>query len=74
MVRDSCGVLETPPKSENWEYHGGLWCRGNEMIVVGCDLQQEVCAQAHATLYASHFGQERTLNLARRFFWWSKMK
>ena len=44
------------------------------MIVAGCDLQQEVVAQAHDTPYAGHFGQDRTLDLARRFFWWPKMR
>ena len=44
------------------------------MIVAGCDLQREVVAQAHDTPYAGHFGQDITLDLARRFFWWPKMR
>ena len=62
------------PTQKNWEYRGGLWYRGNQVIVAGCDLQREVVARAHDTPYAGHFGQDRILDLARRFFWWPKMR
>ena len=66
--------LKLLPTQKNWEYRGGLWYRGNQVIVAGSDLQREVVAQAHDTPYAGHFGQDRTLDLARRFFWWPKMR
>lgn len=59
---------------KNWEYHDSLWYHGDLVIIARCDLRREVCAQAHDTPYSDHFGQGRTLDMARRLLWWPKLK
>jgi hypothetical protein len=55
-----------------WSEHG-FWMKGDK-IVVPSPLIQEAIAAHHDALHAGHPGQDKTLELISRNFWWPSLK
>jgi transposase InsO family protein len=64
--------LEEMKSQQELQPNQGLWMRG-EQVFVPTPLREEICQLAHDHPSAGHFGQDKTLDLVQRYYWWPGM-
>ena len=66
---------EVQPKGrtgKELEIRDGLLHRGS-MLWAPKGVRKQICESEHDTKVAGHMGQDKTIELIRRNFWWPKM-
>jgi len=66
------GLLSKDRKVGELEYKDDLLYRGN-LLWIPKGLVQHILESEHDTKVAGHMGQDKTIELIRRNFWWPKM-
>ena len=66
------GVLMTSGLLMRQTLLHGVWCRGNQIVVLDDaeDLGQNCVSVHHDTLFAGHLGRDCTVQLLLQAYWW----
>ena len=52
-----------------------MWFKGDRLVIPDDQgIKQEVVAEFHSASYSGHLGQDKTLDLVKRSYYWPKMK
>lgn len=79
-VRAACARDDWLASPENVRAHGltedgGLWWRGQALVIPDADELRMKCLRAvHDSPVGGHFGERKTLELAKRLYWWPTLE
>ncbi|GJW89313.1 multiprotein-bridging factor 1a [Tanacetum coccineum] len=54
-------------------FHDGFLFRGNQLCILDCSIRLEIIKEAHEGGLSGHFGRDKTTNLLKDHFFWSRM-
>ena len=66
-------AMNGEPRADVTYIHGSLYYKGRLWIPDNDDLRKEVCEEEHDSKVAGHMGQDKTVELIRRNFFWPRM-
>jgi hypothetical protein len=56
------------------QQENGIWIKDNATVVPNVpSLKESIIAELHSSIYAGHFGINKTTASVQRLFWWPKL-
>ena len=59
---------------QHMQARNGLWFKDDRLVVPDCPaIKRDIMNELHDSEYAGHGGEAKTVELIRRYFWWSSL-